>query len=54
MNVYFERQLRVTLCHRPHYTRAQAVADEITARLAEVSFALPGTLADHMTRCGCG
>ncbi len=32
--------------------RAAAIAAEITARLAAVSFALPGTLADRMTRCG--
>jgi hypothetical protein len=32
--------------------RAAAIAAEITARLADVSFALPGTLADRMTRCG--
>jgi hypothetical protein len=32
--------------------RAQAITAEITARLASVSFALPGTLADRMTRCG--
>jgi hypothetical protein len=32
--------------------RAAAIAAEITARLAGVSFALPGTLADRMTRCG--
>jgi hypothetical protein len=32
--------------------RASAIAAEITARLADVSFALPGTLADRMTRCG--
>ena len=31
---------------------AAAIAAEITARLADVSFALPGTLADRMTRCG--
>ena len=33
-------------------SRAAAIAAEITARLAAVSFALPGTLADRMTRCG--
>jgi hypothetical protein len=32
--------------------RAAAIAAEITARLASTSFALPGTLADRMTRCG--
>ncbi len=32
--------------------RAEAIAAEITARLASVSFALPGTLAGRMTRCG--
>ena len=34
--------------------RAQAarLAAELAARLADVSFALPGTLADRMTRCG--
>ena len=32
--------------------RAEAIAAEITARLADVAFALPGTLADRMTRCG--
>jgi hypothetical protein len=32
--------------------RAEAIAAEITARLASVSFALPGTIADRMTRCG--
>ena len=32
--------------------RAARIAAEITARLAEVGFALPGTLADRMTRCG--
>ena len=31
--------------------RAAAIAAEITARLA-AAFALPGTLADRMTRCG--
>jgi hypothetical protein len=33
-------------------TRAAAIAAEITARLAAVNFALPGTIADRMTRCG--
>jgi hypothetical protein len=32
--------------------RAQAIAAEITARLADLAFALPGTVADRMTRCG--
>jgi len=32
--------------------RAAAIAAEISARLAGVGFALPGTLADRMTRCG--
>ena len=32
--------------------RARRIAAEITARLADVTFALPGTLADRMTRCG--
>ena len=32
--------------------RAEAIAAEITARLAGLPFALPGTLADRMTRCG--
>jgi hypothetical protein len=32
--------------------RAAAIAAEITACLAGASFALPGTLADRMTRCG--
>jgi phytoene dehydrogenase-like protein len=32
--------------------RAQAITAEITARLATVSFALPGTIADRLTRCG--
>ena len=32
--------------------RAGRIAAEITARLADVAFALPGTLADRMTRCG--
>ena len=34
------------------HARAAAIAAEITARLAAVAFALPGTLADRMTRCG--
>ena len=32
--------------------RARRIAAEITARLADVTFALPGTVADRMTRCG--
>jgi hypothetical protein len=32
--------------------RAEAIAAEITARLAGTAFALPGTLADRHTRCG--
>jgi hypothetical protein len=32
--------------------RARAIATEITALLADASFALPGTLADRLTRCG--
>jgi len=32
--------------------RAAAIAAEITARLAAVTFAPPGTVADRMTRCG--
>jgi hypothetical protein len=32
--------------------RAQAIAAEITARLAGLAYALPGTVADRMTRCG--
>jgi hypothetical protein len=34
------------------HARAAEIAAEITARLAAVAFALPGTLADRMTRCG--
>jgi hypothetical protein len=34
------------------HARAAAITAEITARLAAVNFALPGTLADRMTRCG--
>ena len=34
------------------HARAAAIAAEITARLASTGFALPGTLADRMTRCG--
>jgi hypothetical protein len=36
----------------PQKARAEAIAAEITARLAGLTFALPGTLADRMTRCG--
>jgi hypothetical protein len=32
--------------------RAQAIAAEITARLASTAFALPGTVAGRLTRCG--
>jgi hypothetical protein len=32
--------------------RAAAIAAEITARLAGLPYALPGTLADRRTRCG--
>jgi Family of unknown function (DUF6788) len=32
--------------------RAAAITAEIAACLAAVSFALPGTVADRMTRCG--
>ena len=32
--------------------RAEAIAAEITARLAGLPFALPGTAADRTTRCG--
>jgi hypothetical protein len=32
--------------------RAEAIAAEIAARLAGLPFALPGTLADRLTRCG--
>ena len=32
--------------------RAQAIAAEITARVADLTFALPGTVADRLTRCG--
>jgi hypothetical protein len=32
--------------------RAEAIAAEITARLAGTGFALPGTLPDRLTRCG--
>jgi hypothetical protein len=32
--------------------RAEAITAEITARLADLAFALPGTVADRLTRCG--
>ena len=32
--------------------QAARLAAELAARLADVSFALPGTLADRLTRCG--
>jgi hypothetical protein len=32
--------------------RAQAIAAEITTRLAGLAFALPGAVADRLTRCG--
>ena len=32
--------------------QARRIAAEITARLTGAGFALPGTLADRMTRCG--
>jgi hypothetical protein len=32
--------------------QARRIAAEITARLDGLAFALPGTLADRMTRCG--
>ena len=32
--------------------RAQAIAAEITALLSSAGFALPGTVADRLTRCG--
>jgi hypothetical protein len=32
--------------------KAARLAAEIAARLADISFALPGTVADRMTRCG--
>jgi hypothetical protein len=34
------------------HARAAAIAAAITARLAGLAYALPGTLADRMTRCG--
>jgi hypothetical protein len=34
------------------HARAARLAAEITARLAGLSYALPGTVADRMTRCG--
>ena len=44
----------MTTCRPPRPSRPAppAIAAEITARLADVAFALPGTLADRMTRCG--
>jgi hypothetical protein len=32
--------------------RAEAITAEITDRIAAISFALPGTVADRKTRCG--
>jgi hypothetical protein len=32
--------------------RVEAIAAEITARLADLVFALPGTVAGRLTRCG--
>jgi hypothetical protein len=32
--------------------QATRIAAEITARLADATFALPGTVADRLTRCG--
>jgi hypothetical protein len=32
--------------------RAAAITAEITARLADLTYALPGTVADRLTRCG--
>jgi hypothetical protein len=32
--------------------RAEAIAAEISGRLAGLAYALPGTVADRMTRCG--
>jgi hypothetical protein len=32
--------------------RAEAIVAEIAARLADLAYALPGTVADRMTRCG--
>jgi hypothetical protein len=32
--------------------RAAAITAEITARLADPAYALPGTVADRLTRCG--
>jgi hypothetical protein len=37
---------------RAQRARAARITAEITARLADVKFALPGTLAGRMTRCG--
>jgi hypothetical protein len=53
------REMREPGCDNEHVSptpapqaRAAAIAAEITARLAKVSFTLPGTVADRMTRCG--
>jgi hypothetical protein len=37
---------------RAQHARAARITAEIAARLADVTFALPGTIADRMTRCG--
>ena len=34
------------------HARAAAITAEITARLADLAYALPGTVADRLTRCG--
>jgi hypothetical protein len=34
------------------HAQARRIAAEIAARLADLTYALPGTLADRMTRCG--
>jgi hypothetical protein len=34
------------------HAKAARLAAEIATRLADISFALPGTVADRMTRCG--
>jgi hypothetical protein len=34
------------------HAHARRIAAEIAARLADLTYALPGTLADRMTRCG--
>ena len=53
------REVRDPGCDNDHVSptpaqqaRASAIAAEITIRLTKVTFALPGTLADRMTRCG--